>query len=108
MSRRRFALETKPQQLPPSAILNSPAPYSLPLRQITEMLVKHFDLHDGLFDLAVEIQIGLGSFGPNPTSALPGAFFGVKSLGLMPASNKGLAVVDASVINPIKKSLKKN
>lgn len=100
-------MEINPKKMSQGEHINSPAPYSLPLNQITEMLVKHFDLHEGLFDLAVEIQIGLGSFGPDSVSALPGAFFGVKSLGLMPATKNGLAVVDASVINPRKKFPKK-
>lgn len=71
------------------------------LREITELLVRHQGLHEGLYDLAVEFQIGVGGVGPSPELVLPGAILGVKRIGLKQALALGPTTVDASVINPL-------
>lgn len=71
------------------------------LREITELLVKHQGLHEGLFDLAIEFQIAVGAVGPDPSSIVPGAMFGVKRIGLMKTIKTGISTVDAAEINPL-------
>lgn len=71
------------------------------LREIAELLVKHQGMHEGLYDLAIEFQIGVGGVGPSPELVLPGAMVGVKRIGLKQAVVLGPATVDASVINPL-------
>ncbi|MFZ5524374.1 MAG: hypothetical protein ACOY9D_09890 [Pseudomonadota bacterium] len=71
------------------------------LREITEMLVKHLGLHEGLYDLSFEFQIGVGGIGPDPSSALPGAMFGIRRIGIINSNKQGTATVDAAKINPI-------
>jgi hypothetical protein len=71
------------------------------LREITEMLVKAHGLHEGLFDLTFELQIALGGFGPDTSSALPGAMFGIKRIGIVSTDKSGVATVDAAKVNPI-------
>lgn len=70
------------------------------LREITEILVKHHGLHEGLYDLALEFQISVGAVGPDPASLVPGATFGIKAIGIMKTGKEGLSTVDAAKVNP--------
>lgn len=72
----------------------------LTMQELTRLLIKHYDLHEGKFDLSMELQIGVGAVGPDPTSPLPGAFFGVSKVGLSKVDKDGPATVDAAIINP--------
>lgn len=87
----------------------APTPVDAPLsmRDLAGVLVKHYDLHEGHFDLLVEFQIGMGAVGPDPTSLTPGAMIGVSRIGLMPSKSDGPTTVDAAIVNPAKKSRKK-
>ena len=78
----------------------------LSVRALTELLVKHFDKHDGLYDLSFEFSIGVGLMGPTPDSALPGAMIGFSKIGLAHAEAVGPHTVDASLVNPSKKQRK--
>lgn len=70
------------------------------LREITELLVKHHNLHEGLYDLALEFQIAVGAVGPDPASIIPGAMFGVRRIGIMKTEKAGASTVDAAQVNP--------
>lgn len=70
------------------------------LREITELLVKHHGLHEGLYDLAIEFQIAVGAVGPDPASIVPGAMFGVRRIGIMQTEKAGISTVDAAEVNP--------
>ena len=70
------------------------------LREIAEILVKHHNIHEGLFDLAVEFQIVIGAVGIDPSSITPGAMIGVRRIGLMKASVAGSSTVNAAEANP--------
>ncbi len=70
------------------------------LREITELLVKHHGLHEGLYDLALEFQIIVGAVGPDPSSIVPGAMFGIKRIGITKTEQPGLSTIDAAVVNP--------
>ncbi len=74
----------------------------LPLRSLAEILVKHHDLHEGKYDLAVEFQIGVGPVGPDQANMLPGAIVAVSKIGLVPTTLDGAGVVDAGQVNPAK------
>ncbi len=78
------------------------------MRELAGVLIKHYDLHDGRYDLLVEFRIGTGAVGPDPAALTPGAMIGVSRVGLMPAIADGPATVDAGIINPNKKLRKKN
>lgn len=71
------------------------------LREITELLVKHHGLHEGLYDLALEFQIAVGAVGPDPASIVPGAMFGVRRIGITRAEKSGISTVDAANVNPL-------
>jgi hypothetical protein len=75
----------------------------LDAKQVTELLVRHHDLHEGKFDLLIEFRLTIGAIGTSPTEALPGVAVGIAKLGLARALQPGASTVDASVVNPLKK-----
>jgi hypothetical protein len=84
----------------------------LNLSEVIKILIKHFDLHEGLFDLSFEMQIGVGNFGPTKESTFPSAVVGIGGLKLIKSDKMGPHTVDASMVNPLiasspkKKSIK--
>lgn len=92
---------TKPTAMP------APARELLSLSDLTKLLVKHYDIHEGLFDLSIEFQIGIGAVGPSPDAIVPGAMIGVQRVGLIPSTVVGPSTIDAAAVNPAKKTRKK-
>ena len=86
----------------------SPSPINPPLsmRDLASVLIKHYGLTDGIYDLVVEYQIGTGAVGPED-NLVPGAMIGVSRVGLLAATKLGPNTVDASLVNPKKKLRKK-
>lgn len=70
------------------------------LREITELLVKHHGLHEGLYDLALEFQIAVGAVGPDSSSIAPGAMIGVRRIGLINTDKEGPSTINAAEVNP--------
>ena len=70
------------------------------LREITELLVRHHGLHEGLYDLAIEFQIAIGAVGIDPSAIVPGAVFGVRRIGIMKTVTPGISTVDAAEVHP--------
>lgn len=83
----------------------NPAPVDPPLsmRDLAAVLVKHYGLTEGTYDLMVEFQIGTGAVGPDKDNPLPGVTTGVSRVGLIPTAKAGPNTVDAALINPAKK-----
>ncbi len=75
------------------------------LVQLAEILVKNQGLHEGLYNLSIEFQIGVGAIGPSPESICPGAMIGISRIGLLKTeeSKKNIHTVDAAKVNPEKK-----
>lgn len=80
----------------------TPAPVKPPLslRELTILLIQHYGIHRGSYDLLIEFQIGMGAVGPNPASLAPGAMIGVSRVGLVMAKETGPSSVDAGLVNP--------
>jgi hypothetical protein len=76
------------------------------LKELAVLLVKHFNLHEGLYEVSVGFQIGVGAIGPTPELSVPGAMFGVANIGLVKAKEVNPHAVDAKEVNPIRKSKK--
>jgi hypothetical protein len=84
--------------------LAAPQPVKmLTIKDLAAELVKLCGLHEGLYDLAIEFNLGIGTFGPTPERAFPGALLGVSKIGLQKSPQVGPHTVDAAVINPPKK-----
>jgi hypothetical protein len=79
------------QQMPP-----------MPLREVGALLVKHHGLHEGLWDVALHMNVSIGHMGQTPETANPGAMFTVQGIGLAPAAIVGPLTVNAAEINPEK------
>lgn len=90
-------------------IQNKIADFSL--IELTEILVKHQGLHEGLYNLSVQFQIAVGAIGPTPELIYPGAMLGVSRIGLSKTEKEKANnhTVDAEKVNPApKKKAKKN
>ena len=84
----------------------SPAPTPvvspLSMRDLTAVLIRHYGIHEGCYDLLVEFRIGMGAVGPDQTSLTPGAMIGISRVGLVPSQSDGSTTVDAAIVNPEK------
>lgn len=78
----------------------APIESPLSMRELTILLIKHYGIHEGSYDLLVEFQIGMGAVGPDPASLTPGAMIGVSKVGLVQAKENGQSSVDAGLVNP--------
>lgn len=88
-------LNTEPQ---------TPSPIESPLSmaELAAVLVKHYGLSKGLFDVMVEYQIGTGKAGPDKDSVVPSVMVGAVRIGLIPATTIGPTTVDAELLAPKK------
>lgn len=78
-----------------------PAPqHFISLEEMGKFLVKRFGLHEGLWDVTFEIQIGIGHFGSTPNDVLPGSMTRISRVGLTPSVNKTHLTIDAAEANP--------
>lgn len=66
------------------------------------LLIRHFDLHEGLFVLSVDFQVAVGAIGPTPDDMLPGMMVGVAGIGVEAVDLPGPNTLDASECNPRK------
>ena len=80
--------------------INQPPPVILSLRDMTEIIIKDRELHEGLYNLGFQFQIAVGAVGPSPETVVPGAMFGVTGVGLEKVTNAGPHTVDAAIVNP--------
>lgn len=79
--------------------MNSP-PEPMALKDLAVLLIKHYQIHEGLWDLALEMQVAAGRMGPTPEQQLPGAMFIVSRIGLQKSEAPGPLTVDAAAVNP--------
>lgn len=87
---------------------NAPVMAAVPIEaplsmiELATVLIKHYGLHEGTFDVLIEFQIGVGAVGPTPETLNPGAMISVSRVGLMPTTVIRPTTVDAKVVNPKK------
>jgi hypothetical protein len=72
----------------------------LSLKEIAVLLVKHLDLHEGLYEAAFNLQITIGRVGLTSEAQAPGAAFAIAGLSLAKAGALGPNTVDAAEVNP--------
>jgi hypothetical protein len=68
--------------------------------EVSALLVRHYGIHEGKFDLLVEYQFGVGAVGPDKENLHPGVMIGIAKLGLSPSANPGPLTIDAADVNP--------
>lgn len=72
------------------------------LREITELLIQHHGLSEGIFDLGVEFVYAIGPVGVgSEKTKMPGGIFGIKRIGLVTTDAANPAAVDAAIVNPV-------
>ena len=70
----------------------------LSLRELGQVLVKHFGHTEGLWDVAFEFRLGVGAFGPSPEHVLPSAMMGISKVGIQRADKTGPHTIDAAAL----------
>jgi hypothetical protein len=77
------------------------------LVEIAEILVKHQEFHEGLYNLSLQFQIAVGAVGPTPELITPGAMIGISRIGLSKTEKEkaNIHTVDAAKVNPAPKKM---
>lgn len=83
-------------QVQPVVPVNGP----LELKELTTVLIKHYGIHSGSYNLLIEFNIGVGAVGPSPDKTAPGAIVGISKIGLSEAGEDGPTTVNAAEVNP--------
>jgi hypothetical protein len=83
-------------------------PLTLDLKSLTEILIRHFDIHEGIYQLNLGFRIGVGGFamdGDPGSATLPGAVVSVEGVNLsrLPDGMDAPNAVDATEVNPAPK-----
>lgn len=82
--------------------------HTLNLKSLTEVVIRHFNLHEGVYQLNIGFKIGVGGFamegGPDAVP-LPGAIVGIEGVNLarIPPGVNAPNAVDAAKVNPASK-----
>lgn len=75
-------------------------------KQLLEVLVKHYGLHEGVYDLNVEFMFNVGQVNRDE-KASPAAFVALSKFGVVRITEPTRSSVDAAKINPQKKGRRK-
>lgn len=72
------------------------------LAEITEMLIKQSDLHEGYWQLTVEFGMAAANIGPNELESRPAAIIPLQQVSLTKQKQKGNLTycLDANEVNP--------
>lgn len=89
------------------AAQDAPINPPLSMQELTALLIKHYGIHEGRYNLAMEFQISSGAVGPDPTHLLPGLVIGMAKVGLSASITDDPTTVDAALVNPAKPARKK-
>lgn len=73
---------------------------ALALKELGAVLIRHYGLHEGLYDVSFEIIMGGGRFADEGGLPMPGAFIGIRQVGLVRVEKPTDNTLDASVVNP--------
>ncbi len=83
--------------------------YAFSHKEITELLIKKQDIHEGLW--SITIQFGLGATniaaGPDDPNTAPAAITIVKQIGIQRQEQPSPLTVDAAKVNPSRPKLMK-
>jgi hypothetical protein len=80
-----------------------PTQYSFDLSEVTLALIKHQGLHEGVWTLGFEFNLGTAIVGPSPGEVKPSAFIGINRVQLAQppeGSPSNPFTLDAAKVNP--------
>jgi hypothetical protein len=73
--------------------------HTVSLSQLTSLLIKHFDVKEGLYEASFGLGIMVGGFQPAPTgTSFPGTAVVIQNVSLVPVSSPTAHSVDASTV----------
>lgn len=87
-------------QQPFNESLSAPVNPPISLIELAKILIKHYGFHEGFYEVGFQFNIAVGSVGPDPTLAAPGAVMTVGGIGLSRCPPSSPLAVDASIVNP--------
>ncbi len=79
---------------------DAPQIYPFTHQELAEILIKHKNIHEGLWGLYVEFGIGAANIGQGPNDILPAAIVPIVKLGLQRFPEPNNLTVDAAKNNP--------
>ena len=74
--------------------------YPFTHQELAEILIKHKNIHEGLWGIYVEFGIGATNIGQGPNDILPAAIVPIVKLGLQRFPEPNNLTVDAAKVNP--------
>jgi hypothetical protein len=78
--------------------------YNFSLTELTEILIKKMDIHEGLWSLAIQFGFGVANVPASPDGKTlhPAAINVLQNIGIQRADSPTNLTVDAAVVNPVK------
>lgn len=71
------------------------------LKELATILIKHFEFHEGIYELGVRFNVAIGNVGISADKAGPGAIFTIGGVGISKTNDVGPNTVDAAIVNPV-------
>jgi hypothetical protein len=87
-------------QQPSNEPIAAPTNPPIPLKELAAILIKHYGFHEGFYEVGIQFNIAVGSVGPDPSQAAPGAVLTVGGIGLSKCLESSPLGVNASIVNP--------
>lgn len=79
---------------------HSEAVLEIDLKALGKILIRHFRLHDGIYEVGARFKVGIGNFGSADDGTAPGALFTLEGVGISKSGNPSPSSIDAAVVNP--------
>jgi hypothetical protein len=74
--------------------------YTLPFKEIAEVMIKHLDLHEGYWSIFLKFGIQAANMSLNNSAFAPTAIVPVFEIGINREMELGPLGVDAAIVNP--------
>lgn len=78
---------------------DTPNIYPFTHQELAEILIKHKNIHEGLWGIYVEFGLGATNIGQGPNDMLPAAIVPIVKLGLQKFPEPNNLTVDAAKVN---------
>lgn len=75
--------------------------YIYSYKELVEILVKHQNIHEGIWGLYIKFGLNALNIGPNRIEIMPAAIVPVVELGIQIFKEENNLTVDASKVNPL-------
>jgi hypothetical protein len=69
-------------------------------QEIVSLLVKQQGLHEGLWQLSLNVGFGAANLGPNPSELNPSVIVQIGGIGIQRTTERNGLTVDAAEVNP--------